>query len=261
MANATVDSIPILLYHSVPAEISAATDRLSVPLEHFAGQLDAIAASGRSPITIGEHAAALRGEEVLPERPVCITFDDGYDDTLAAIELLRERRLCATVYITTGQIGERSMIGVGELRALADCGPSVELGAHSVTHPHLDEIDTPAIDSEVSHSKEQLEQIVGRSVDTFAYPYGSHDRRVREAVIAGGYSSAAAVKNALSHPDDDPWAIARWTVRRTTTAEQIERLLAGQGAPRAWRRERLRTTSYRAVRRARRRFRLSVGGS
>jgi hypothetical protein len=91
-------------------------------------------------------------------------------------------------------------------------------------------------------------------VTSFAYPYGAHDPRVRAAVIAAGFHSAAAVKNAISHRADDPWAIARWTVDGATDAERIARVLDGRGVPRAWRRERLRTRGYRTVRKLRRRI-------
>jgi peptidoglycan/xylan/chitin deacetylase (PgdA/CDA1 family) len=247
-------AIPVLLYHSVPRSASEASDPLAVPYEQFATHLDAVLASGRVPLTIGEIATGLRGERPLPERAVCITFDDGYENTLDAIELLCERDLRASLYVTTGQIGTERMIGYEDLRRLADRPDAVELGAHSVTHPRLDELSLPEVEREVSASKLRLEHLLGRPVTSFAYPHGAHDRRVRQAVIAAGFHSAAAVKNAISHGEDDPWAIARWTVESTTGAERIAQVLDGRGVPRAWRRERLRTRGYRAVRRLRRRI-------
>jgi peptidoglycan/xylan/chitin deacetylase (PgdA/CDA1 family) len=246
--------IPILLYHSVPREASDGADRLSVSYEQFATHLDTVVESGRVPLTIGEIAGGLRDERPLPDRAVAITFDDCYDNTHAAIELLCERGLRASVYVTTGQIGTEHMVSYDQLQRLAGWRDAVELGAHSVTHPHLDELNMNEIEREVSGSKRQLEQVLGRPVTTFAYPYGSYDRRVRQAVVAAGFQSAAAVKNALSHREDDPWAIARWTVCATTDAQQISRVLDGRGVPRAWRHERMRTRGYRTVRRWRRRI-------
>jgi peptidoglycan/xylan/chitin deacetylase (PgdA/CDA1 family) len=250
--------MPILLYHSVPREAPNRADRFSVAYEQFATHLDAIVESGRVPVTISEIAAGLREERPLPDRAVAITFDDGYDDTLEAIELLCERGLRATVYVTTGQVGAKSMIGRDQLRLLADWPDAVELGAHSVTHPRLDELSLSEMESEVCDSKRQLEQLLGRRVETFAYPHGAYDRRVREAVMAAGFQSAAAVKNGLSHREDDPYALARVTVMATTSARRIEMLLTGSGAPLAWRRERLRTRGFRSVRRLRRRLRRTV---
>ncbi|HWX44914.1 MAG TPA: polysaccharide deacetylase family protein [Solirubrobacteraceae bacterium] len=234
-------------------------DRFAVAREQFASHLDAIVASGRIPVTVGEIANGLRMRGPLPEHVVAITFDDGYDDTAAAIELLCEVGLRATVYVTTGQVGARSMIGLDQLGLLADRPDAVELGAHSVTHPRLDELSVPELEGEVLGSKRQLEQLLGRRVETFSYPHGAYDRRVREAVVAAGFQSAAAVKNALSHRADDPWAIARWTVRSSTGAQQIARVLDGRGAPPAWGHERLRTRGFRAVRRVRRTLGWRVG--
>ena len=98
-----------------------------------------------------------------------------------------------------------------------------------MSHPHLDELPARVAAAEISDSRRQLEEHLGSSVATFAYPHGDHGRRVRAAVIAAGFSSAAAVKNALSHRGDDPFAIARWTVMHDTSPEQVARILAGEG--------------------------------
>jgi peptidoglycan/xylan/chitin deacetylase (PgdA/CDA1 family) len=246
-------AIPILLYHSVPRDARNVTDPLAVVYEQFAAHVDAIVESGRVPLTIGEIAAGMRGERPLPENAMAITFDDGYENTQDAIELLCERDLCASVYVTTGQIGTEHMIGLDQLQRLADWPAAVELGAHSVTHPRLDELSRSAVEWELCASKQRLEQLLERPVTSFAYPHGAHDRHVRRAVMEAGFQSAAAVKNAISHREDDPWAIARWTVDSSADAERIAQVLNGKGAPRAWRRERLRTRGYRTLRRLRRR--------
>jgi peptidoglycan/xylan/chitin deacetylase (PgdA/CDA1 family) len=236
-------------------------DPLSVTNEQFATHLDAIVESGRVPLTIGEIAAGLRGERSLPEHTMGITFDDGYENTPDAIELLCERGLRVSVYVTTGQIDDEQMLGYEQLQRLADRADAVELGAHSVTHRRLDELSPSEIEREVTGSKRKLEQLLGRPVTSFAYPYGAHDRHVRQSVIAAGFHSAAAVKNAISHDQDDPWAIARWTVESTTDAERIAQVLDGTGVSRAWRHERLRTRGYRAARRLRRRLARRMGPS
>lgn len=252
-ATVPARAIPVLLYHSVP-QASDSGDSLAVSYEQFAAHLDTILASGRTPITVGELAAGFREECQLPDHAVAITFDDAYEDTLDAIELLRARGLRASVFVTTGQIDTEAMLRRDQLEQLAGHPREVELGAHSVTHPHLDELSLAEIEREVSDSKLRLEQLAGRTITTFAYPYGSYDRRVRAAVLAAGYRSAAAVKNALSHPRDDPWAIARWTVGSTTSAQRIAQVLDGHDVPYAWGHERLRTRGYRLARQLRRRI-------
>ena len=100
-------------------------------------------------------------------------------------------------------------------------------------------------------SRRVLEDRLRRSVGSFAYPYGYHSTRVRQAVQDAGYTSACAVKNAFSHPGDDVFAVARVLVERDTGVAGVESLLAGRGWPLAWRGERVRTRCWRAYRRTR----------
>ncbi len=245
-------TIPILLYHSVS---NREDDPLAVAPEQFVSHLDAIAASGRTALTMSEIADGMLGQRPLPDRCVGITFDDGFGDTVDAVELLDRRGLRSTVYVTTGFVGTAGMVTERQLQSLGGRFNGVELGAHTVTHPHLDELTLAAAQDEVRTSKSALEDMIDRPVDSFAYPHGAHDARVRELVVESGFRSGAAVKNAISHANDDPWAIARWTVRSTTGGDDVDELLMGRSAPLAWRRERLRTKAYRGVRRARRRLR------
>ena len=250
----TQSTIPVLLYHSVPLA-DGDQDPISVPHDLFRTHMEVVAGSGRTPISVSGLAAGLRGERPLPVRPVTITFDDAYGDTPAAVDLVLSYGLCASVFVTTGQLDAGPMIRSDQLEQLAAQPDRVELGAHSVTHPFLDELSSDEVETELCESKRALEKVIGRAVDSFAYPFGAYNRDVRAAVIDAGFSSAAAVKNAISHPADDPWAIARWTVKGATTPQQLERILGGTGAPRAWEKERLRTRAYRATRRLRRRLR------
>jgi peptidoglycan/xylan/chitin deacetylase (PgdA/CDA1 family) len=243
--------IPVLLYHSVADDPRRSDRRHAVSRAGFAGHVAAIKASGRVALLVGELAAALRGERPLPERPVAVTFDDGFADTYGAVEALLRHGLSSTVYVTAGEVGSPDRMSASQLAELARL-PSVEVGAHSVTHPRLDELDSQELAYEVRASKVELEDLTGVGVDSFSYPHGAYDVRAREEVIAAGYRAAVAVKNAVSHPRDDPFAIARWTVTRGTPASRIAQVLEGEDVPRAWARERLRTRAYRAARRSRR---------
>ena len=251
--------IPVLLYHSVNDRPAAADRQWTVSPADFASHLSAVSASGRVAMTVTEIAKALRGERALPPRPVGITFDDGFSDNYGALALLQALGLRATIYITTGEVGGRCRLSRRQIAELAGAS-AVEVGAHAVRHRRLDEFDAPELGAEVRGSRSHLEDLAGAAVDSFAYPHGAFDRSVRDAVIAAGYRSAAAVKNALSHDGDDPFALARWTVTAGTTAGRIAEVLEGRAVPTAWARDRLRTRAYRVARRGRRRLALSVGG-
>jgi peptidoglycan/xylan/chitin deacetylase (PgdA/CDA1 family) len=245
--------IPVLLYHAVNDRPPASGSWGAVSRAQFAAQVELIASSGREPIKLTTLAAGLRAEHPLPERAVAITFDDGYLDTYDAVALLAGRGLVCTVYVTTAEIGAPDRLSAAQLVELARM-PAVELGAHAVHHRRLDELDERELAAEIRVSKARLEALTGARIDSFAYPHGAYDHRVRAAVVGAGYRSAAAVKNAVCHRGDDPFAIARWTVTAATPPERIAEVLEGKGVSLAWTRERLRTRAYRTARRQRRRL-------
>jgi peptidoglycan/xylan/chitin deacetylase (PgdA/CDA1 family) len=232
--------VPVLLYHAISASPPPGLKRFTVHPRQFAEHVAVLRDAGRAGLTVSQFAACLRGGAPLPDRPVLVTFDDGYADFLQAAEWLLSARLPSTLYVTTAAVGTTGMLS---RRQLSSLGQAVEVGAHSRTR----------LRSEVYGSKAELEDVLQRPVRSFAYPHGDHDQDVRRTVVAARFESAAAVKNALSHDRDDPFAIARVTVTADVTARRIEELLRGRGAPTAWAGERRRTQAYRAVRRLRRR--------
>ena len=242
--------IPVLLYHSIARPGQEPSDRFQVTAAAFAADLAAVVATGRTPLTATDYAACLHGEKHLPERPVLITFDDGFADyAQVALPILERHSLPATLFVTTGWLGRPGMLSGPDVTRLAD--GITEIGAHSATHPHLDLLASSGLRTEIAQPREALEQLTGRPVTSFAYPHGSHTARTKATVAESGYRTAHAVKNALSHPGDDPLAVARFTVEAHTPREQVRAVLAGTGAPLAWSGERLRTKGYRIVRRLR----------
>jgi peptidoglycan/xylan/chitin deacetylase (PgdA/CDA1 family) len=238
--------IPIILYHRVVRH----GDRFSVEPGVFDEHLAAVRDSGRVPLSVPDVAAAVTGSAPLPARPVAVTFDDGtgdFHDTV--LSRLRSAGLPATLYLTTAQLGRPGMLTWRDVVDAAEAG--IEVGAHTRTHPHLDTVSRQRAQREIAGSRADVEEHLGRACRSFAYPHGSFDRKVRQAVSAAGFTSAVAVRNAFSHEQDDVLALARLTVQRDTSPEQVAGWLAGRGAPRSPRRERMRTTAFRQVRRVR----------
>jgi peptidoglycan/xylan/chitin deacetylase (PgdA/CDA1 family) len=159
----------------------------------------------------------------LPERPLAITFDDGaIDFAEQALPALERYELPSTMYVPSALVGRffpwsrdepvsgRQVMSWEVLRSL---DPSlVELGAHSVTHPQLDVVSNVQRRSEIGDSKTQLENGLGRSIRSFAYPHGYHSAAVRKLVREAGFDSASACGNRWSHVDDDRFALSRLTV-------------------------------------------------
>ena len=253
--------VPVLLYHSVSDQPTGQFGPYTVTRRQLASHLDQVIGLGFHTLTVGQLVEHRTAGIPLPPRTAAITFDDGFADFDNAWPELTQRGLAATLYVTAGMLGRRSewlaplgaggmpMLSRSQLADLATDG--CEIGAHSMSHPELDCLTRPAAAVEIRDSKDVLEQALGRRINTFAYPHGYHDKAVKHLVAAAGYTSAAAVRNALSPADDDPFALARVTVMSDFSAEQIARVLTGRGAPIARPGERWRTRLWRQERRRR----------
>ena len=118
-------------------------------------------------------------------RWVCVTFDDGYrDNYTVAYPLLKKLGVPFTVYVTTGIIddqqemwwypGERLGIRSEELQRLAK-EPLCTIGAHTVSHPKLDELTYEEQYREIAQSKQELESLLGKEIKHFSFPHGAHN--------------------------------------------------------------------------------------
>jgi peptidoglycan/xylan/chitin deacetylase (PgdA/CDA1 family) len=251
-ARRSSERVPVLLYHSISSRPDPRIERYSMPFDRFRAQMRAVAESGRDACTFAQLVDAYKRTDGARGERVCVTFDDGWVDNRAAAELLSELGIPGTIFVASDYLGEAGMLTATDLVAIADL-PGIEIAAHSVTHPRLDELPNAEFELEIRDGKDALEQLLGRPIVTFAYPFGAHDQRVRAAVIDAGFTGAAAVKNAISHWDDDPFAVARWSVEKKHDDELVRRIVDGEGAPLAWSGERIRTRGYRSYRRARKR--------
>ncbi|MDD5371315.1 MAG: polysaccharide deacetylase family protein [Anaerolineaceae bacterium] len=258
--------IPILLYHSIAQEAAPKFLPWVVPPHQFAQQMQSLAGQGYTAITVSEFVQRTRaGRNSLPERPVVISFDDGFLDFLTgAAPILARYGFPATLYVVTGAVGgasrwlakegegERPCLNWSQIQELSEQG--IEIGAHSHTHPQLDTLALPAAEEEIRVSKTRLEEHLGQPVHSFAYPHGYHSPAVRRLVQQAGYSSACGVKHAMSAIDDDPFSLARIIIYRDLSPAGFTDLLAGRSLRAAPQGERFQTIVWRGVRRGLVRF-------
>lgn len=253
--------VPVLMYHSVSSEATDAFREFVVPPRLFAEHLAALHSLGYSTTTITALAQMRAQGTPLPERLVAITVDDAFADFAdAALPALASHGMVATLYVPTGYVGgrsawladeaedHRSLLSWSQLREIS--GHGVECGAHSHSHPQMDLLDRRAMTREIGLSKALLEDHLGRAVTSFAYPFGYANATVRRLVEQLGFSNACAVRDLVSTPADDAYAVPRLTVTPDVMAADLTSMLQSARTARQELTSSARAVASRGLRRA-----------
>lgn len=137
---------------------------------------------------------------------ICQCWDDGNLDDIRLCELLRRHRATASFNLNPGLMRAERYYGwhfrgskpVWKVSAAE--APAVyqgfDIASHAFTHPHLPQLDDATLARELRDGRDRLEQLFGRAVTGFAYPFGDHDARVMAAVRAAGHVYARTCANA-----------------------------------------------------------------
>ena len=250
--------LAVLLYHTISDDPPPWIAHLAVTPRDFRAQLDAVAASGRVPVTAAQVVDARRGGAPLPPDAVALTFDDGFRDfATVAQPALAARGLPAALFVTTGALhpDNRSRLPDAPMLTLRDIAlldrDGVEICSHTHLHAQLDTLDRRSVERELTRPKQILQDALGREVPVFAYPYGYSSRTVRALANASGYTGAFAVRHAFSPDTDDPYRIARLMLRCGTDLTTFRAWLDGEQAPTAPAHEYAKTCLWRQYRRQR----------
>ena len=220
-------SVQILMYHRVgdfPGRVKS-HGALYCHLPRFKAQMQMFKWLGYQVISLDDAVAGLAGKIMLPAKPLVLTFDDAYVDFLEhAAPVLKSHGYPATVYAVSSLVGTTSswdagigpdpapLMNAGQLREVQDMGFTI--GSHSSSHLRLAEQSDERIHSELRDSKHALEDLLGRRVDHFCYPYGSHDLRCVEAAAQAGYLSGTTCQRGAATSQDDPLSLPRKAVSR-----------------------------------------------
>ena len=212
--------VVVLMYHIVAEPLNAQEARYCCAPERFEAQMRYLRESALPLLTLEAIADAAEGRAAWPGAGVAVTFDDGFADTFRnALPVLVRHRVPATMFAVSDRLGDTnrwmSSRGFPERRLMTDAellemsAAGVAIGSHTRSHPRLPELDGAAKREEIRGSKARLEQLLGRSVAAFAYPYGLFDDDARDAVREAGYRLGCSVRSGFNGPEVDRYALRR----------------------------------------------------
>jgi len=199
--------IPILMYHRIsdskPETAHPYYQTVTNP-EVFASHIKFLHDNNYLTISLDDAVSYMESSKHMSARQLVITFDDGYQDFYThAAPILSEYGFTATVFLPTAYIGEepRRFNGAecltwSQVRELRDAG--VHFGSHTVTHPQLSHLKLENIRHEVLFSKQTIEDKLGSTVRSFAYPYAFPEadlnfrRRLQSLLEDAGYKNGVS---------------------------------------------------------------------
>lgn len=219
MSKGEIASVRVLMFHRI-LHRGSKSGRHSLSLEEFTRRLDWLVHFGYSPITFMDLQQAENHRLDLPEKPILLTFDDGFKDFYdRALPELMKRGMRAVIFALgdpsvrtsfwdrdTG-FGVHPLMNGSDLRELRSYG--FEIGSHTLSHADLAQIPIDLARKEITLSKDRLQQTLGEQVMSFSYPFGNLNASIKMLVGESGYRFACAAYSGPRQFLQDPMEIWR----------------------------------------------------
>lgn len=202
--------VPVFMYHEVSDE---GTNSLYCAPSEFQAQLDFFEENGITPVTMAQLYDNWENGLALPEKPVVLTFDDGYRSMYTTVlPMLEEKGFVATFYVVTGSMENPNALTADMIREMSDAG--MEIGSHTVSHLDLTILDEQTARSEIADSKATLEALTGKPVTSFCYPAGEYNDELIGLVQEAGYHTAVTTTSGYAMLSDGLFSLTRLRVSR-----------------------------------------------
>ena len=224
-ADAPVE-VPILMYHSVCRNDKVDSEYYLTPAK-FESDLKYLKDNGYTAVFISELADYAEGKGSLPEKPVALTFDDGYYNWLTDVLPLLEKYDMKAAFNVVGAYAEKeetaevrspaySYLTWEEIAALADSGRA-EIGSHTwdmhtlgprrgcrkmtgESAAHYEQVLT----GDLSRFNQTISERCGVTPVTFAYPYGEISKESVPVLQSLGFRAALTCDERVNKLVRDP---------------------------------------------------------
>jgi peptidoglycan/xylan/chitin deacetylase (PgdA/CDA1 family) len=221
--------VPILMYHYV-SELPPGADRfrraLTVLPENFRAQLQYLADEGYHPIALADLYHHLTQGYPLPEKPISLTFDDGYRDAYEVVfPTLLEYGFTATFFVlaTPAHQGSPDYVTWEQMREMAEAGMEIE--GHGRDHLDLRGRSYDYLVYQILGIQEAITQHTGILPRFFCYPSGQYDENVIAVVESAGYWGAVTTRWGRTHTYAERYELRRLRIEgRDTLSSFIDKL-------------------------------------
>ena len=186
--------IPVLLYHNFVTQVPETDpdnfNYINTP-ESFEENIKTLLENGYTIISMKELDEANNYKKGLPNKPIIITFDDGYYSNYEYIyPILKKYNIKASIFIITDKIGQEidgiKYLDWDECLEMQNSG-LVEIFSHSKKHVFYDKLPVREIRDDVKESYRMIEKHLGKQkLKVFAYPYGAYTNETVQTLKNNG---------------------------------------------------------------------------
>ena len=208
------DGFPILEYHQVTDELlDPDFEMYNVPPADFAAQLDYLQAEGYTTITLQDFMRVVHGKGELPDKPIVLTFDDGYADNYhIMLPILEAHSMTAVIYVITNELGKKNYLKLDELKDLQRRG--IEIGSHTADHLPLTSYDEDFQRRQIRESKIFLEWSGLETIYSLSYPNGAFNSDIEKILCEEEYLTAVTGAAGLNTLTTNPYELYRVNIRK-----------------------------------------------
>jgi peptidoglycan/xylan/chitin deacetylase (PgdA/CDA1 family) len=237
------------MYHKISAD--GTRDFLTVSANDLREQFSYLRRNNYHPILLSELVAYVQKKQPLPDKPVLITFDDGYRDNWQVMyPLLKEYDMKAAIFLVPTFLHKdaNNSISNGNVYLHVDDIHAmdlniVEFGLHSYDHKNYKDLSSEEITKDINQTKALFQSLNINFQPCHTFTFGAYPKRNSlskkmffETLRRNNIILAFRIGNRLnSLPLRNPLLIQRLDIRGDTSMEKFVRLLQkGKGIVKNW---------------------------
>jgi peptidoglycan/xylan/chitin deacetylase (PgdA/CDA1 family) len=210
-----VNQIPILMYHSI-SDIKGTYSELCVSPNSFKEQMNYLKQVGYTTVTFYDLANHIEHGEPLPEKPIILTFDDGYLDNYEnAFSVMKDLDMVGVIYPYINKIDSKNGLTIDQLAKMHEEG--WEVGSHTINHLDLTSLTESQLLKEINDSKLNLEKTFNCDIVSFCYPAGKYNENVVKVIKASDYKFGVTTNYGQADLENNTLKLSRIRINRSDT--------------------------------------------
>lgn len=224
--------LTVLMYHKVAADYTK--DFLTVSYGDLEAQFIYLRQEGYTPVLLSDLVAFVQQQKPLPDRPLLLTFDDGYRDNYEVMyPLLLKYNMKAAIFLVPSFLNKENYLHKADIEAMNP--QRIEFGLHSFDHKSYKTLTPEQLAEDIVQTKNVLIREGISFQPCLAYPYGAYPKRnafkrrkFLEVLEHRGIALAFRIGNRLNTlPLSQPLIVQRLDIRGDTSLKKFKKKLKG----------------------------------